>query len=362
MEKRKRFLINIMYFTLILIIGFISLKYLFPIVSPFVFAFIISSLLQKPITFVSAKTKLSRKVSAIILILVILLLISTFLFLIGNTVANNIESFISFVAKKIENLPEIIENVKQGILNLTSGLPAIIQTKIKEYTNNFFNLFLSPEGGITNSPLNSVFDWAKKIPSIFLAVIIGIISTAFFSIDYQKITNFIIRQLSPKHQNTLLAIKKIFFSTILKLIKSYSILMLITFAQIAAMFYLMKIFNVYKTDYIILLSALIAIIDIVPILGTGTILIPWAVYAIVVGNTKMGIFLLVGYLIIAIARNILEPKIIGNQVGASPIVTLLFMYIGLKLFGVVGLIVLPMIVIIIKILSDSGKIRIWKTE
>ncbi len=362
METKKRFLINITYFSLILIIVFVALKYLFPIISPFIFAFIISSLLQKPISFVSEKTKISRKMSAIIIIVSIILIISIVLFLIGNTVANNIESFISFIAKKIENLPAILENVKQGILNLSSRLPNIIKTKIEEYTNNFLEIFFSSENGSTNSPMDSVFGFAKKLPSILLGVLIGIISTVFFSIDYQKITSFIVNQLSPKHQNILLAIKKVFFSTILKLLKSYLILMFITFAQLAATFYLMKIFNVYKTDYVILISALIALIDIVPILGTGAILIPWAIYSLITNNIAAGVFLLISFAIITISRNILEPKIIGNQVGASPVVTLIFMYIGLKLFGVIGLFVLPIIFIVIKILSDSGKIRIWKKQ
>ena len=159
-----------------------------------------------------------------------------------------------------------------------------------------------------------------------------------------------------------MAIKKVFFSTVLKLLKSYFILMIITFAEIAATLYLLKILGVYRTDYVILLSALIAVIDIVPIIGTGTIFIPWAVYSIIMNNLTMGIILLVSYLIITIVRNILEPKIIGDQVGASPIITLVFMYIGLKLFGIVGLISLPLLVIVIKILSDSGKIRIWKNS
>lgn len=360
METRKSFLINIMYFSVILIISFVALKYLFPLLFPFILAFILAAALQKPIAFVSQKTKLSKKLCAIIIILGILLIISTIIFLIGNTVVNNIESFFSLIADKIENLPSIIENLKQGILQLTANLPATIQTKINEYLNNFFQIFLSSDSGIMNAPLNSVFGIAKRIPSIFLATIVCIIATVFLSIDYRKIVNFIIRQFSPKNQNTIIAIKRVFFSTVLKLLKSYVILMLITFAEVAATLYLLRLTGIYKTDYVILISLLISIIDIVPILGTGTIFIPWAIYSMIMGNITMGVILIISYLIITIVRNILEPKIIGDQVGASPIITLVFMYIGLKLFGVVGLIVLPMLVIVIKILSDSGKIRIWK--
>lgn len=362
METRKSFLINIMYFSIILIISFVALKYLFPLLFPFILAFILAAALQKPIAFVSQKTKLSKKLCAIIIILVILFIISTIIFLIGNTVVNNIESFFSLIADKIENLPSIIENLKQSILQLTANLPDTIQTKINEYLDNFFQIFLSSDSGIMNAPLNSVFGIAKRIPSIFLATIVCIIATVFLSIDYRKIVNFIIRQFSPKNQNTIIAIKRVFFSTVLKLLKSYVILMLLTFAEVAATLYLLKLTGIYKTDYVILISLLISIIDIVPILGTGTIFIPWAIYSMIMGNITMGVILIISYLIITIVRNILEPKIIGDQVGASPIITLVFMYIGLKLFGVVGLIVLPMLVIVIKVLSDSGKIRIWKNS
>ena len=362
LEAKKRFLINIMYFALILIIGFIALKYLLPLLFPFILGFIIAAMLQKPIAFVSRKTGMSQKLSAIVIILVILIVISVVLFLIGNTVANNIESFIALISKKIENLPSIIENLKHSILRLTENLPSGLKNKITEYINNIFELFTSSDSSIINAPINGFFGAAKKIPSIFLAVIVSIIATAFLSIDYRKIVNFILRQLSPKNQNTVIAIKRIFFSTILKLLKSYFILMLITFAEIAATLYLMKIMGIYNTDYVILISALIAIIDIVPIIGTGTIFIPWAIYSMIMDNITMGVVLVIGYLIITIVRNILEPKIIGDQVGASPVITLVFMYIGLKLFGVVGLIVLPMLVIVVKVLSDTGKIRIWKNS
>ena len=281
------------------------------------------------------------------------------MFTIGNTVVGNIESFLSTVTGVLDTLPELLENLKENILDIVKNFPQSFREKIESYLNN-----MNASGILSaidiSSPLGSMVDIAKKIPGIIVGIGICIIATIFLSIDYRKIVNFIIRQLSPKHQNTVMDIKRVFFSTVLTLIKSYLIIMLITFSEVLLTFILMKIFNIYNSDYIILISLLITIVDILPIFGTGTVFIPWSVYELITGNVKMGIFMLISYLVISTVRSIIEPKIVGRQADISPVVTLLAMYLGLKLFGVAGLFILPICVMIIKLLSDSGKIRIWK--
>lgn len=118
--------------------------------------------------------------------------------------------------------------------------------------------------------------------------------------------------------------------------------------------------SILKISNSILIAALIAIIDILPILGTGGILLPWAIISIITGNIGLAIGLVSLYLLILIIRQVLEPKIVGNQIGLHPIVTLICMFVGAQLLGFIGLFLLPILVTILKKMNDEGVIRIFK--
>jgi predicted PurR-regulated permease PerM len=111
---------------------------------------------------------------------------------------------------------------------------------------------------------------------------------------------------------------------------------------------------------VFLLALLIALLDILPIVGTGTVLIPWAVISLIVGDYAKGICLLIMYAIITVIRQFIEPKIVGDQVGLHPVATLIAMIVGTKLFGAIGLFGLPISLAIIKDLNDHGKIHVFK--
>ena len=359
MEKRREFIINILYITAIIFLIYAAIKYALPLLFPFVLALVIAAALQKPIVYLSKKTRLTEKAAAIILCVFIILLLAAVLFFIGNAVIENVEGFVSSVSGVLKNLPRLFENLKASIINISNGFPESLKAKIEGYLNNV-NITEILSSLNISSPLSGVFGAAMKIPGIIVSTGIFIISTVFISMDYRKIVNFIFARLSQKHQNTVMDVKQVFFSTVLKLIKSYLIIMLITFSEISVSFLLMKLLGIYDSDYIILISLLITVVDILPIFGTGTVLIPWSLYEFITGNVKMGIFLLISYLVISTVRSIIEPKIVGNQANLSPVVTLLAMYLGLKLFGIIGLFILPVCVMIVKLLSDAGKIRLWK--
>ena len=160
-------------------------------------------------------------------------------------------------------------------------------------------------------------------------------------------------QLSEKQAIFIRELKTQFFSTVVSIIKAYAILMGFTFIQ------LLTGFIVAGIDYPVLLALFISLIDILPVLGTGTVLIPWCIILFLSGNVKTGLCILILYVIITLTRQIAEPKVLGNSVGLHPLVTLISMYFGLKLIGVKGLFLFPLTMIIIKNLNDKGFIRLY---
>ena len=130
--------------------------------------------------------------------------------------------------------------------------------------------------------------------------------------------------------------------------------MCITFAELSVGLSIIRIENA------VLIAFVISIFDILPVLGTGGIMIPWTIIAALQGNYSLALGLLIVYIIITIIRNILEPKIVGSQVGLHPLVTLMSLFVGAQLFGVLGLFGLPITLSLLKNLNDKGTIHILK--
>ena len=131
--------------------------------------------------------------------------------------------------------------------------------------------------------------------------------------------------------------------------------MVITFAILSLGLGIMGI------DSFIFVAAIIAVVDLLPVLGTGTVLIPWAIIEMVVNQRillAVGIILL--YIVITITRNFLEPKIVGEQMGLHPLITLISLFCGLRLFGIIGMFGLPISLMIITKLHKEGIINVWQ--
>jgi predicted PurR-regulated permease PerM len=142
--------------------------------------------------------------------------------------------------------------------------------------------------------------------------------------------------------------------------KAYTVLIMITFSEMLVGLSLLKLFGLYKGGYIFAIALITAVVDIFPVLGTGTILIPWGIWSLVTGNIGFGIGVIVLYIIITVIRQAIEPKIVADQLGLPPFVTIMAMYVGTQIFGFICLFLMPISVMIRKALSDEGSISIFK--
>ena len=118
--------------------------------------------------------------------------------------------------------------------------------------------------------------------------------------------------------------------------------------------------SIINVRYALLIAVIIGIIDALPVFGSGFIIWPWCIYNLIIGNYGMTIGLIILYVVLLITRQFLEPKIIGKQIGIHPLVTLMSIYIGIKIFGVFGFIIGPCIIIIIKSLQNENILPKWR--
>lgn len=115
-----------------------------------------------------------------------------------------------------------------------------------------------------------------------------------------------------------------------------------------------------KVSYAFPIAAIVAILDIMPVIGTGGVIIPWAIVELILKNNFLGFGLLILYVTVTVVRNVVEPRIVGHQIGLHPIITITTMYAGLRLFGFGGFIIAPIVAITVKYLNDTGKIKLFK--
>ncbi len=380
-EKRFNRIINFVYFAIIVGAGFLFLKYCFGLVFPFVFAFFVALIVQKPTNACYKKIKKGKGIISTVFVLTLILFAVAVASLAGVQLVESGKDFVSFVTQKINNFPTFIENVENWVLSIISILPDSIEAKlaisITSTLERFKELTASEAAGIlvestadSNFSITSLIKpigggiWGvvKEIPSVLIAMVVSIIAACFMASDYDRIVGFLKNQLSSKHRNALSRSKSILFDTIKSLIKAYGSIMLITFCELFIGLSILKFIGIYKTGHIFIICLITAIVDIVPVLGTGTVLIPWAIYSLITGKYSLAIGLFVIYVVILVVRQVLEPKLVATNSGLPPIITIAAMYLGTQLFGFIGIFLLPLILIMLKRLNDEGVLHLWNQK
>ncbi len=348
-NKQKIFIIKFLYFILILGIIFSIFKYALPVLFPFLVAFSISIILRHPVDFISKHLKINRKFVGVLLLLLLYGSIS-FVFIFFGT------KLFRYIGELFQKLPEIYTTNIEPVLNI---IIYKIQDIIPELNvvldlENISKYIINIINSISLSAVNLIASIATKIPSFLVKFIFAIIASFLCTLDYYKVTGFIMRQFPERVQEIIINVKQNIFGTIVKFLKAYSILMFVTFIQLSIG---LTIFNIPNA---ITLAVIFSMLDVLPAIGVGGLLIPWSIIEFIKGNYDLAIGLLVIYGIISIVRSILEPKVIGKQIGLNPLITLTSMFLGAEILGFFGIFIFPIIATIIKYLNDSGTLKLFK--
>ncbi len=345
-KDKKRFLITTLFYLTIIMFIVVFLKYLLPALLPFVVGFFIAMLLKPIWISISKITKSKLKFAGFITVLSFYLLLFLLVFLLGKRLFTEAVSLLS-------GLPSLIREIIIPFINNTAEkINSFLQNTLKSNINTdyFSNSVSAFTDKLVTFTANIVTKLVKTGPSLIVGTVLTIISTFYFALDYYKITSFLTKLLPKNHRNKVFEFKEIFGDKMLNMIKGYMMIMLITFAEVFVGLSLLR------TKNSLVLSIIIAAVDLLPIFGSGTFLIPISILGFLNGRISYSVGVLILYAIITVIREIIEPKIIGKRIGLPTIVMLLSAYVGLKLFGFSGLIVLPLIITVIKeYLSENHK-------
>ncbi len=354
-EKKREFIINVIYFLIIGAIIYITIKYALWWFLPFVIGFGIAFMLKPLINMMTKKFKVNRKIVAGVTVLGFYATVGAlFTVIIVKIFISLRDVFGRLPEVYVNSIEPIIMQLSNNIDNWVIGLDPVLVDTIGDMISSIAESLGTIISSISSGVVAFISSTVTMVPSFFIMLIFTIISSFFFAMDYVKITGFITRQFSPKIRAILLDVKDYVVGTLFKFVKAYSIIISITFVELSIGL------SILKVDNAITIALLIACVDVLPVLGTGGIVIPWIFIELFKGNIPLAIGLTVIYVVITVIRNIIEPKIVGQQIGLHPIIMLICMFVGVRLFGFLGLFLLPITVIIIKNLNDSGKIKIFK--
>ena len=333
--------------------AYIAFKYLFSLILPFLLGAGLGALTSVIAAKLSKHTRASKKTVSFA-VLIILLGSSVGILFFGvrrllselGKLAEGIGSgegpIAEFFSEAVDILGKLSEKIASLFPNIGNGDISESAEQINSFIENLIGDALSAAGSAIPGILSAIL---KSLPDLLLGLVVTIIAAFYFTLDGNRIKSGI-RALLPSSATAILAhIKKEAAVAAIGYLRSYSLILLITFAEI---FFGLSVLGV---EYSFLIAAIAAIVDILPVLGVGIVLLPWALYCLITKDIFLGIGLIILYVIIVVVRQFIEPKIIGENLGLHPLLTLAAFYLGYRLFGFAGIILAPIGLVLWKTLK-----------
>ncbi len=305
---------------------------------PFLIGILIASAVERLVNFFIVKFKWPRKLVGTILVILVYLLI-------GCVFALVITALVSEAVEISGRIPTLYEESKIEYNAIYRSIEDFMNNVPETMSKSIYDLglkLLSKVTDLATTLVNSVIDFIMLVPNIIIYVIITFLATLFLVTDRRTITRYLTDLFPNELVNKISNVVVKSLKSLGSYLKAMCIMICITFVE------LLIAFIILKQPYPLTLALIVAVVDALPILGTGTILLPWAVYSAITGNIGFGISILVVYLVITVVRQLLEPRVVSQNIGVHPFITLVAMYIGLKIFGLFGLIVGPVVMVIFK--------------
>lgn len=320
-------------------------KHIAAAVLPFVTAWAVAMGLRKPSELLARRARIPQRIASVIVLVVISGLLLYLAFLVGSVLVKEGRDLYARLVGNADTVEGTVEKIGVILKNTVRKIPYIGKSRtVLELCENFDERLVS----LTASSAPRIISFvgsllggiAKAVPYAALFVLVTLIAAFYFCTDLGKINRAVSLAFPVPARRVLFIVKKELCSVLLGYLRAYSLLILLTFTE------LLIGLSLIGTEYAFLLSFLISLVDILPILGAGTVLIPWGVARIALGDLRGGCGILVLYLIITVIRQLAEPRIVGGFLGLHPLCTLLAMYTGIKLAGFAGLFLFPVAAIV----------------
>jgi sporulation integral membrane protein YtvI len=355
---QKQIIRGLVVFGIIILIA-LFLYYVVPLVYPFIFGWIIAYMLNPLVNLLHKRAKLPRLLATVISLLIFFGIAVGLITLITVNVIIEIGSLADAIQKNINTWKDQItqyinsdyfQNIVAQLTAFYNNNPSY-QNTINSNLSSTANAVAGLSSSIVSFVFNLVISFITSLPRLATFTIIGLLAAFFISKDWYKL---LARIASYFSENVKIATRTI-WGDLQKALFGYirAQLILITITAIVVLIGLI----ILDVKYAVLISFLIGLCDLMPYLGTGTFMIPWIIFVFIEHNLYLGFGLTILYSIILIARQIFEPKVLASSVGLDAFSTLISMFIGLKLFGLIGLVIGPVTLIVLTAFHKANVFR-----
>lgn len=319
---------------------YLLFRYLFWWVLPFLLAFGIAAALEPVVAYLRLHLHFRRSFSALLLTMMLLFLLGGLLSLLGTTLAGQAHALLKKVPLLLECAPQILDDFFARLDGYSTAFPQWLRdsfyTTVMQALSNTESFFSDLTGRI----LSSLASFAAVLPRRILSCATAVLAVYFSIASYPVLCRALKIRLPGKVLRSLRLFRSGVTQSLARYFRAELTISFLTFLQ------LLTVFSLIRQEYALLLAFLITLLDALPVFGTGTVLVPWALLALLFSSVPKAIALLALYLCTLLVRNVLEPKLLASQAGLPPVASLFAMYLGFCIFGVAGMIAFPFLLLL----------------
>lgn len=294
---------------------------------PFVIGWIISCIANPVVCWLDKKLKIQKRFGSAIMIVFVLAAVVGVLYLIGSFLVKEAGELIVHLPEMYKGIAEQMKEVGQNLSGIIKMLPAGLKENMSTLGSSLGDALGVWVKDLTQPTVSLAGNVAKQIPSVIIGGFVSIISAYFFVADREMVTAWM-RKVTPKavYERLSMVISNFKFAVGGYFIAQFKIMAVVCVILLVGL-------SLLRVEYALVLSILIGFLDFLPFFGTGTALIPWCIYTLLTGDYMRALFLALIYVITQVVRQLIQPKLVGDQVGLNPLPTLVFIYIGYRLGG-----------------------------
>lgn len=334
--KREKLEYTVLVLLLIICAGVVAVlgaKYILPLLVPFLIAWLVAMFARTPSERLGKRLRIPTRIIRLIISLLAVLLLFFALFfgiwqglsalwrlLVDLGESGTYQTLLGFISAPFSALglaPELAGRLEAGLADMLSAAFSLVA------------------GAVTG--------WVGALPGALFFLLVTVIALIYFALDLERINAFIKGLLSERTLERILSVKSRLVEVCKKYVLSYLLLMLITFGIILAGLLILGV------EHAFIIAVIISLLDVLPIIGVGTVLVPWSIFQIALGDVGIGIGLAVLFVVHTVVRELVEPKIVGESLNMHPILTLVLLYAGYSLLGFFGLLLVPVVALIISV-------------
>lgn len=331
--KYLKILCNLLFALAVLLFVIFILPRILVFFMPFVVGFILSLIANPVVKFLEKKMKIKRKYGTVLIIILVIAAVVLLCYGAGALLVIGLRGFADYLPTMYSNAEVELMQAGESIQNMLHRIPFLQGINIGELEDTLQNAVGQLVTRDNQPTVTFISGFAKSIPNVLVSIVMGLLATYFFVADRESLTEWLIEHLPKEFRDKSMQM----YTQILKAVGGY---FKAQFKIMGVIYVVITIgLIVLKVDYAWLIGFGIAFLDMLPVFGTGTVLIPWAVIKFFSGNTPIAIGMVLLYFVSLMVHQIIQPKLIGESVGMNTFATLFFMYVGYQFGGVLGMII-----------------------